>query len=80
MITPTQNSNGVYGMGVWTNYDSTIHHYYLRGLYGQYVIVVPEYDMIIVRFGNKEGEQKDTKNRPAEVEFYINEALKLTQK
>ena len=80
MITPTQNSNGVYGMGVWTNYDSKIHHYYLRGLYGQYVIVVPEYDMIIVRFGNKEGEQKDAKNRPAEVNFYINEALKLTEK
>ncbi|WP_379967109.1 serine hydrolase domain-containing protein [Epilithonimonas sp. UC225_85] len=80
MITPTENSNGVYGLGVWTNYDSQIHHYYLRGLYGQYVIVVPEYDMIIVRLGNKEGAEKDSKNRPKEVEFYINEALKLSQK
>lgn len=80
MITPTENSNGVYGLGVWTNYDAKIHHYYLRGLYGQYVIVIPEYDMIIVRLGNKEGEAKDSKNRPAEVEFYINEALKLAQK
>lgn len=77
MITPTLNSNGVYGLGVWTNYDLAIHHYYLRGLYGQYVIVVPEYDMIIVRLGNKEGEQTDSKNRPAEVEFYIKEALKM---
>ena len=80
MITPTEHSNGVYGLGIWTNYDAKIHHYYLRGLYGQYVIVVPEYDLIIVRLGNKEGAQKDTKNRPAEVEFYINEALKMATK
>ncbi|MCD9856472.1 beta-lactamase family protein [Epilithonimonas sp. JDS] len=78
MLTPTENSNGIYGMGVWTNYDAKIHHYYLRGLHGQYVIVVPEYDMIIVRLGNKEGKTRDSKNRPGEVEFYINEALKLT--
>lgn len=80
MITPTENSNGVYGLGVWTNYDARIHHYYLRGLYGQYVIIVPEYEMIIVRLGNKEGESRDSKNRPAEVEFYINEALKFAEK
>lgn len=80
MITPTEESNGVYGMGIWTNYDARIHHYYLRGLYGQYVIIIPEYDMIIVRLGNKEGAEKDAKNRPAEVEFYINEAIKLAQK
>ena len=80
MITPTEESNGVYGMGIWTNYDARIHHYYLRGLYGQYVIIIPEYDMIIVRLGNKEGAEKDAKNRPAEVEFYINEAIELAQK
>lgn len=80
MITPTEHSNGVYGLGVWTNYDYVIHHYYLRGLYGQYVIVVPEYDLIIVRLGNKDGGKKDSKNRPAEVEFYINEALKIASK
>lgn len=80
MITPLVQSNGVYGLGVWINYDVKIHHYYLRGLYGQYVILIPEYDMIIVRLGNKEDLEKDSKNRPAEVEFYINEALKLIEK
>ena len=77
MITPTQNSNGVYGMGLWTNYDSKIHHYYLRGLYGQYVIVVPQENMIVVRMGNKDSKEVDSKNRPSEVEFYINEAMKV---
>lgn len=78
MITPTDLSNGIYGLGVWTNYDAKIQHYYLRGLYGQYVIVVPQYDLIIVRLGNLEGTDKDSKGRPAEVEFYINQALKST--
>lgn len=77
MIAPTINSNGVYGMGVWTNYDTNINHYYLRGLYGQYVIVVPSYDMIIVRLGKKEGTEIDSKKRPKEVEFYIQEAIKM---
>lgn len=80
MITPTENSNGVYGLGIWINNDTKIRHYYLRGLYGQYVIIIPEYDMIIVRLGNKEGEEKDSKNRPKEVEFYISEGLKFGDK
>jgi len=80
MTTPTENSNGVYGLGVWINNDTKIRHYYLRGLYGQYVIIVPQYDMVIVRLGNKEGEEKDSKNRPKDIEFYINEALKLAEK
>ena len=80
MITPAEQSNGAYGLGIWTNYDTHINHYYLYGLYGQYVIVVPEYDMIVVRLGHKEGEKKDSKSRPKEVEFYIGEALKLAEK
>lgn len=78
MVTPTENSHGIYGLGVWTNYDVQIKHYYMRGLHGQYVIIVPEQDMIIVRLGNKEGSEKDSKSRPKEVEFYINEAIKLS--
>lgn len=80
MTVPAEGSNGVYGLGVWTNYDVKIHHYYLHGLYGQYVIIVPEYDMIIVRLGDKEKEEKDSKNRPKEIEFYIEEAIKLANK
>jgi CubicO group peptidase (beta-lactamase class C family) len=79
MTTPTA-SNGAYGLGLWTNYDSKTHHYYMWGIHGQFVIIVPEYDMIIVRLGNKETEEKDSKNRPKIVEFYISQALKFTVK
>ena len=80
MTTPKEGSNGVYGLGLWTNYDYRIPHYYMWGVHGQFVIMVPAYDMIIVRLGNKEKEEKDSKNRPKEVEFYIMEALKLIHK
>ncbi len=77
MKTPSLHSNGVYGMGLWINNDTAIKHYYMWGLHDQFVIMVPEYDMIIVRQGRKENPEKDSKNRPKVVEFYINEALKL---
>lgn len=77
MTTPAEHSGGAYGMGLWINNDTRVKHYYLRGLYGQYVIVVPQYDLIIVRMGNRDNPAKDEKNRPREVEFYINEILKI---
>ena len=80
MTTPTEKSNGAYGMGLWINNDYRIPHYYMRGLNGQYVVVIPQYDMIIIRLGKKEGEEKDSKNRPKETELYIAEVLKMMTK
>lgn len=80
MITPSENSNGTYGMGIWVNNDSKIRHYYMRGINGQYVIMIPEFDMIIVRQGNEDSAERDNKDRPTEVEFYIKEAIKFSAK
>ena len=80
MTTPTEKSDGAYGMGLWINNDYRIPHYYMRGLNGQYVVVIPQYDMIIVRLGKKEGYEKDSKNRPKETELYIDEVLKMMTK
>ena len=80
MITPTEKSNGCYGLGLWINNDHKIQHYYMYGLHGQFVIMIPEYDMIIVRLGQKESPEKDSKMRPKSVEFYINEVLKTVVK
>ena len=49
------NTNINYGYQFWmTNYKD-IHIYYARGLLGQYVICIPEKDMIVVRLGRKFG-------------------------
>ena len=50
------NKNVNYGYQFWmTNYKD-MHIYYARGLWGQYVICIPEKNMIVVRLGRKYGD------------------------
>ena len=76
MRTPTKLSNGAYGMGLWTNFDAPIKHYYFWGLYGQYIIVIPEHQMVIVRTGMYKDQPIDEKGRPKQAEFLVNEVVK----
>ncbi|MDQ0475959.1 serine hydrolase [Chryseobacterium sp. MDT2-18] len=76
MRTPTKLSGEAYGSGLWINNDAVVKHYYFRGLYGQYIIVIPEKQMVIVRTGMDKRETFDEKGRPVQVEFYVNEVVK----
>lgn len=76
MTTPTKLSNGVYGMGLWINEDAPIKHYYFWGMDAQYIIVIPEKQMVIVRTGSFKNQPKDAKGRPVQVEFLVNEVVK----
>lgn len=73
MRTPTKLSSDAYGMGLWINNDAALKHYYFWGLYGQYIIVVPEKQMIIVRTGTFKDQPTDNKGRPKQVEFLVNQ-------
>lgn len=73
MRTPTKLSGGAYGMGLWINYDAPVKHYYFWGLYGQYIIVIPEEEMVIVRTGTYKDQPKDSKGRPQQVAFLVNQ-------
>ena len=73
MRTPTKLSNRVYGMGLWINNDAPIKHYYFWGLYGQYIIIIPEKQMVIVRTGTYKNQPKDAKGRPEQVAFIVNQ-------
>lgn len=77
MRTPTKLSNGVYGMGLWVNNDVAIKHYYFQGLYGQYIIIVPDKQMVIVRTGTNKNQERDSKGRPKQVSFLVEEVSKL---
>ena len=77
MRKPTKLSNGAYGMGLWINNDSATKHHYFRGLYGQYIIIIPEKNMVIVRTGMNKNENLDAKGRPKEVEKYVQEAARI---
>ena len=77
MRTPTKLSNGIYGMGLWINNNSTLKHYYFQGLYGQYIIIVPEKNLVIVRTGTNKNNVKDAKGRPKQVAFLVDEVSKI---
>jgi CubicO group peptidase (beta-lactamase class C family) len=77
MRTPTEKSDEIYGMGFWINHDNSVKHYYFLGLQGQYIIMVPEYDMVIVRTGSYNNLPKSDRGRPDQVKFLVNETVKL---
>lgn len=79
MRTPTQKSKEIYGMGLWINHDNPIKHYYFLGLQGQYIIMVPEHDMVIVRTGSFNNNPKNDRGRPDQAKFLVNETVKLFQ-
>ena len=77
MITPKFAASPQYGYGVWLNNYLGKDMYYLRGHLGQFVIVIPEDDIIIVRLGHIKGLQ--TTNDPHSNDFYVyvDEAYKM---
>ena len=49
MVTPGIVS--YYGNSTWLRHDGSPDYYFLSGHLGQYVIVVPDHDLVIVRLG-----------------------------
>lgn len=72
LLTPTKESNYAYGYGLWFNYDAKYKHYFYYGILGQYIIVVPEKNLVIVRTGNNQNIVSDAKGRPTQVELLVN--------
>lgn len=66
-----------YGYGFWlSNYlDKVI--FYMRGHLGQFVIAIPEDDIIIVRLGHLKGLQTDEDPHSNDFYVYIDEAYKM---
>lgn len=79
MLTPSKLSNGVYGLGIWINNDSKIKHYYFQGLYGQFIIIIPEKQIVIVKTGFNKNQKLDSKGRPVQAEFIANQVVKNFQ-
>nr|WP_297306975.1 serine hydrolase [uncultured Flavobacterium sp.] len=66
-----------YGYGWWLSNYKNKHIYYMRGHLGQFVIVIPENELIIVRLGHKKGLQTKTDPHSNDLYVYIDETLKM---
>lgn len=77
-IKPRFTSSPEYGYGWWLSNYLGKNIYYMRGHLGQYVIVIPEDDLIIVRLGERTLPRNE--NDPHSPDFYkfIDEAYKIS--
>jgi CubicO group peptidase (beta-lactamase class C family) len=76
-IKPRFNSNPIYGYGLWVGKQNNIDFFSLRGHQGQYVIVIPKEDVIIVRLGKRKSRDSDLNNHPSDFNLYITESLNI---
>ena len=67
-IQPRFKDSPEYGYGFWLNEVDGKKVFAMRGILGQYVIVVPEDNLIITRLGHKRGAKEDD---PFSSDFYI---------
>lgn len=66
-----------YGYGFWLSSYLEKDIFYMRGHLGQFVIVIPEDDVIIVRLGHLKGLQTDEDPHSNDFYVYIDEAYKM---
>jgi len=75
MITPVGAPH--YGYSTWINQQATPSYYWFSGHLGQYIINIPEHNMVIVRLGETRNSGADF--RTVELPLYIKHALKLAE-
>lgn len=76
-ITPRFSESPQYGYGWWLSNYKNKHIYYMRGHLGQFVIVIPEDDLIIVRLGHLKGLQTTTDPHSNDFYVYIDETYRM---
>ncbi len=70
--------NNFYGRSFWLYQDKQAGDvFYMRGILGQYIIVVPKYDAVIVRLGHHRLDNLN--HHPAELPIYLSESLKILE-
>lgn len=79
-IQPRFADSPEYGYGWWLHTIKGKKLYYMRGHLGQFVIVIPEDDVIIVRLGHIKGLQTKEDPHSNDLYVYVEEAYKMLEK
>jgi CubicO group peptidase (beta-lactamase class C family) len=79
-ITPRFKESPQYGYGWWLKEHNGRHFFMMRGHLGQYVIVDPIENIIIVRLGHSKGNNKEVGSFTQDISVYIDEAYKMLEK
>lgn len=76
-ITPRFKNSPEYGYGWWLHTIKNKDLFYMRGHLGQFVIVIPKDDLIIVRLGHLKGLQTSTDPHSTDLYTYVEETYKM---
>ncbi|MBW3518915.1 serine hydrolase [Flavobacterium sp. NKUCC04_CG] len=79
-IQPRFPESPQYGYGWWLNNYRNKHMFYMRGHLGQFVIVIPEDDIIIVRLGHLKGLETAEDAHSKDFYIYVDEAYQMLSK
>jgi CubicO group peptidase (beta-lactamase class C family) len=79
-VKPRFKESPQYGYGWWLSQYKNKQLFYMRGHLGQYVIVIPEDQLIIVRLGNKEHKKTNTNPHSEDLFVYLDESYKMLGK
>ena len=79
-ITPRFPESPQYGYGWWLHNINGKQLFYMRGHLGQFVIVIPQDNLIIVRLGHLKGLQTKTDPHSNDLYVYVEEAYKMLEK
>ena len=77
-VQPRFEDSPQYGYGFWLTDHKNKHAFAMRGFKGQYVIGIPEDDVIVVRLG-KGRNKKKVDHFPTDFYVYYEEALKMLE-
>lgn len=77
---PSLPESPQYGHGFWLSQHLGKTIFAMRGILGQYVIVIPEDDLIITRLGHKRGLFKNKNPFTEDFYVYVEEAYKMLEK
>lgn len=79
-VKPRFKESPEYGYGWWLKDIGDKHFFMMRGHLGQYVIVEPNDNIIIVRLGHSKGPKKEVATFTKDITTYIEEAYKMLEK
>lgn len=76
MLTPTEE-NDAFCYTIWAGDDSQIEYRFFYGFLGQFIIIIPDQNMVIVKTGFYNKLEVDEKKRPLQVKILIDELLRI---
>ena len=72
LLTPTK-ANNAFCFTIWANDENEIKHRFFYGFLGQFIIMIPEKKMVIVKTGFYNRLEVDEKQRPLQVQLLVEE-------